>query len=333
MTWCACYGFMEGRHSPSPPTKVTPVAISAAVGNGGANLSKDVKTIQNALNQLSPDQGGPTPPLTVNGSCDTKTREAILQFQKVQFPQGHERANHTHWDPDSRIDRDKWTIARLNEILNKAPLLARAREWAAVALDRVRLAIARLFTVRATYSLPNPLFANAKLKREADWCFKAHKVADPVSHLDAVLSVYDRMSCTLHRYLSGSFPLFQLSDTYHINAIAYAYFGGYEWSLDERDPKTREQGAYIYIGNDTFNGPNVIVHELGHYCGGRHGSGREIDHLCTPNPKPVGKPGDAGRQGHNFLTMTPAEALRNVYSYQVFAHAPDGFGPPDTGPV
>jgi hypothetical protein len=88
-----------------------------------------------------------------------------------------------------------------------------------------------------------------------------------------------------------------------------------------------------YIGNDTFNGPNVIVHELGHYCGGRDGSGKEIAHLCTPNPKPFGKPGDEGKHGHNFLTMTPEEALRNVYSYQAFAHAPDGFGPPATGPV
>ena len=269
----------------------------------------------------------------MDGRCGKFTIEAIFGFQKAQFPEGHERTNQTHWDPDGRIDVDKWTIARLNEILNKAPLLERARQWAQVALDLIRSAIVRLTSVRASYSLPNPLFTNDKLKREADWCFKTHRVADPVSHLDEVLAVYNRMSSTLHRYLSGSFPLFQLSDTYHTDAIAYAYNGGYYWSLDERDPSSREQGAYIYIGNDTFNGPYVIVHELGHYCGGHLGLGKEISHLCTPNPKPYGKRGDAGQQGHNFLTMTPSEALRNVYSYQVFAHAPDGFGPPDTGPV
>ena len=215
------------------------------------------------------------------------TKEAILKFQKAQFPEGHERANHTHWDTDGLIDIDKWTIARLNEILNKVPLLARAREWSGVALDRVRLAIVRLFTVRASYSLPNPLFTNNQLKREADWCFKSHKVADPVAHLDSVLSVYDRMSKTLHRYLSGSFPLFQLSDTFRTDAIAYAYLGGYEWPLDEREPTSREQGAYIYIGNDTFNGPNVIVHELGHYCGGRVESGKKRSATLYAQPQAV----------------------------------------------
>ena len=43
MYWCTCFGFMNDVRSLTPPAKVTPVFISAAVGKGGTNASKDVK--------------------------------------------------------------------------------------------------------------------------------------------------------------------------------------------------------------------------------------------------------------------------------------------------
>jgi hypothetical protein len=78
------------------------LAISAAVGARGKNVPDDVTTIQDALNQVPPGEGGPVPALDVDGRCGPLTIEAISRFQKAQLG----------WS-DGRVDPNNVTIAKL----------------------------------------------------------------------------------------------------------------------------------------------------------------------------------------------------------------------------
>lgn len=84
--------------------------ISASVGEGGANRSADVKTIQEMLNKVMPDWGGPNPKLAVDGICGPLTKAAIRKFQQAQLS--------TYFAPDGRVDPGQRTLRRLNHIWN-----------------------------------------------------------------------------------------------------------------------------------------------------------------------------------------------------------------------
>jgi len=86
----------------------TTVVISASVGVNGRNFSDDVIKIQEALNKVPQNQGGTLPLLVVDGICGSKTNNAIRNFQLHHF--GFSGA-------DGRIDPDKQTIIKLNQVL------------------------------------------------------------------------------------------------------------------------------------------------------------------------------------------------------------------------
>jgi hypothetical protein len=130
-----------------------------------------------------------------------------------------------------------------------------------------------------------------------------------------------------------TFRLFQPGKHPDPNAIAYAHWGGYDFGMDETEGG--ELGRYIYI-TPVFRtmSSSVIVHELGHFCGGRRGSHQEIGHVASPSPWPRGEPRDDSKSGHNYLQLTADEAFRNTYSYQVYVFpefpehkVPDSFKP------
>lgn len=81
-------------------------SISASVGSGGTNRKDDSITVQELLNKVPPEKGGPSPPLVVDGLPWQKTQAAIRNFQRVQL--GHK------W-PDGRVDPGGKTITKLNE--------------------------------------------------------------------------------------------------------------------------------------------------------------------------------------------------------------------------
>lgn len=87
------------------------VQISASVGQGGFNRNADVLAIQQALNQIPPNLGGPAPKLKEDGWVGPKTIGAITKFQKAIVGLA----------VDGRIDVNGPTLARLNSLLGSKP--------------------------------------------------------------------------------------------------------------------------------------------------------------------------------------------------------------------
>jgi hypothetical protein len=87
-------------------------SISASVGLGGKNKKDDSMTVQELLNKVPPDEGGPVPPLAVDGLPWQKTIAAIKNFQKVKV--GFK-------SPDGRVDPNGPTLAALNQFDEVAP--------------------------------------------------------------------------------------------------------------------------------------------------------------------------------------------------------------------
>lgn len=81
--------------------------ITATVGSKAPNRHDDVVTIQELLNNIESSKGGPNPLLVVDGLCGSKTTSAIQKFQLQHF--GWKGA-------DSRVEPEKQTLAKLNEL-------------------------------------------------------------------------------------------------------------------------------------------------------------------------------------------------------------------------
>ena len=91
-------------------------SISASVGLGGTNRKDDSMSVQELLNKVPPDQGGPVPLLDVDGLPWQKTIAAIKNFQRIKV--GFK-------NPDGRVDPNGPTLAALNtldeEIVERLP--------------------------------------------------------------------------------------------------------------------------------------------------------------------------------------------------------------------
>ena len=117
------------------PTGGGPIAISRPVGQGGlaVNRPDDVKTIQEALNQVTVSGlvGGPIPFLKVDGIKGPKTQAAILNFQRQQVKD---------INADGLVEPDGKTILRLNAIVAPVSKFDLNKKLA-VALPLVRAAL------------------------------------------------------------------------------------------------------------------------------------------------------------------------------------------------
>ena len=81
--------------------------ISRSVGEGNVtNSPGDVMIVQDLLNLVPRDSGGPFPLLKVDGLCFGKTNDAIKKFQRVAA--GFQ-------SPDGRVDPGGKTMLKLNE--------------------------------------------------------------------------------------------------------------------------------------------------------------------------------------------------------------------------
>jgi hypothetical protein len=90
-----------------------PRSISASVGRlGGVNRPPDVVTVQELLNRVPPQKGGPAPPLVVDGRCGPLTIKAIQTFQLHHF---------SFRGMDGRVDPGGQTLRKLNEFERTVP--------------------------------------------------------------------------------------------------------------------------------------------------------------------------------------------------------------------
>lgn len=90
-----------------------PIQILASVGKGGSNRHDDVATVQQLLNFVPPEHGGPDPKLAVDGKFGTNTASAIERFQKIGLG--------FQW-PDGRIDPGGKTAVNLLQFAQSVPV-------------------------------------------------------------------------------------------------------------------------------------------------------------------------------------------------------------------
>lgn len=322
---------------------VSHVTIDGTVGAGGRNQQDDVRSIQQALNQIPAGDGGAADNLTIDGLCGPRTTGAIRHFQSVQFP---------GWTPDSRIDPQQKTIAKINELLanprqslrlslnpdTMPPEIQRAHQCVPGVLSRIRAARRRVIAARSALSSGIAGGLAAKDVETVRWHFKFHRAPDPISHLSRVIAVYDRMESVLFMETrpSSPFQLFQTTggNPREKNAAAWAALGGYSYGLGEK----HRDGEYyhaIYIAPqfaEKVYAEMILLHELAHFCGGRFGSSDAIGHRAHPKPHPRGQALEDGSR--NYASMSAHDALCNAQSFQ-FLCAPEHefFAPPNPLPA
>ena len=100
------------------PELQEPQHLAGSVGEGGANIAADVRNVQARLNRVVEVMGGPATALVVDGSCGSKTKQAILRFQK----------HYPDLLKDGRIDVDKNTWRKLLMISDASEPFLAARD-------------------------------------------------------------------------------------------------------------------------------------------------------------------------------------------------------------
>lgn len=284
------------------------IAISKPVGQGGAarNIPADVKTIQDALNQVTVKgvAGGPMPFLAVDGICGPKTIAAILKFQRAQVP----------GVSDGLVEPGRNTILKLNEILDPVSREDMERKVRA-ALPHVNralnAALANLSAIIASGPGPGaPDLAADRLGRH----FKLGTLnTDRQSGARVDLfRAYTRMATVLQKP-----ELFELAatDNFDIDKsnakIALTRGNGF-FEEGQTSPEGRRLD-HIHLGFGFF-APSVsdefaafiIIHELAHFIGTADGG-----HII-----------DNGRGWFNDTFIVPLDAgarLLNADSYAGFA--------------
>lgn len=176
----------------STPTAVpgATFSISAPVGFRGRNLYPDVVEVQSALVRIGPARGGQPQSFSVDGSCGSKTVEAIRLFQ----------VKHFGWSAaDGLIEPGKRTHQRFNEIFaaeanavkDFRPAIALAQRWIAAAQANCIAATPFLNAPSATSPFES-LNAGARL-RLLNKHFQLDKGPNRPQRFRVILNVFDRM--------------------------------------------------------------------------------------------------------------------------------------------
>ncbi|MCP5115142.1 MAG: hypothetical protein GY953_30285 [bacterium] len=275
-----------------------------------------MRTIQDALNQVPASDGGPDPPLVVDGLCWGKTIAAIRSFQKT--------ACGFRW-PDGKIDPGRRTHGKLKEYFVPAnpyvvPLiymmLPTALGWIHAARSALREAEFSLLGKASNprgLTLLNKYFHLGQLSKTAG-----------LAEVARIRSLYNTMETCIAR----STPMTQLGsgyfqeDSFENRHFAYTWAGGLTKAGPKSGgpPKTRPgekpvagvRKDTIYICPRKLNVQHndyyriVILHELAHFCGPVGGSPESIE--------------DYGyRRKPGFFQLPSRLALRTADCYAHFA--------------
>lgn len=333
----------------------TGVQISASVGQSGKNLQPDVQTIQDALNRISPLQGGAAPQLVVDGLCGPKTKSAI---QKLQL-------KHFGWSlADSRVDPGGPTLAKINELLGTSKFTATEDmdigmsssselvgelgppnktnplylEYLDETLQWIRAAQANAMVAQTVVNQPpdapgtSPLFSRAQRMELINRHFAIDKMpqAQRLSAVTRVLAIFGLMQSVFARPggLWGVFILQNMGPTTKSPFLAETTLGGY-YNSSQTMPDGRRADA-IYANPKYFQNfvrprlgvPFTVVHELAHFVGSPDSS-EGIDDFGYGAPL-----------GPKMKNLSPATRLRNANNFSNFAYeARHGIHEPVLNPI
>jgi peptidoglycan hydrolase-like protein with peptidoglycan-binding domain len=261
------------------------ISISASVGLNGANRSNDVRTIQEALNQIAPFAGGPVPSLKVDGIGGTKTRGAILKFQKENLG----------LIPDGKVDPGGSTLGRINFILSGSTTDPKTLAMADMTISRfwANLAIAALRNTTASSvraALNTHFHLNNGKQPEAVYLQTIHK------NYTGVLLTFGRAAQVFRARNNAQAAADQGVDSGGVPFPAYTFFAGSVNFTSTFRP---------WNGTSGF-GPMcraaMVLHEPIHF----------IDF------KADGK-NDFYEHGPLYATLTADQAVHNPSSYVCFA--------------
>ena len=246
------------------------ITIDRSVGQAGANQSNDVFKIQYALDQVAPIDGGPTPPLKIDGLCGPKTIKAIRDFQMKQFG----------WSgADGRIDPGKQTIKRLNEKRQRwitphlPPSLATTGWLLADFLKHVP-------HTRSCVEAAIQKVQSAKTFGPGTYLVEKHyRTSGNMASLNRIENVYSIMLKVLDR--ADYYTTLDTTDEGEgISSVAFARLGGFFIPNNQGKIKIRE-GAWVASNIPDF-AAFVMIHEMRHFVEqqndiGHHGKGWVTD--------------------------------------------------------
>lgn len=274
-------------------------ALEHLKNHPAGNRRADVLVVQQLLNKIATTNGGQARAdgkgaLAEDGLVGRFTREAIVAFQRKQFPA---------YAPDGVVERSKRTIYRLNMLAFPsvdAALLASGRAAfasAAACIQKARMALGAYLT---QLGMASPLFRNARVEKLVNDNFHLNRSMDAVRDLQSIIRTLTDMYGAIAHIVKGPTgkPGFGILDTMPLSdntapSYAYTFAGGYKYLqgktlaelaamakviLNEPDLKLPDMGAnlrvdMIYITRRVLNAaPGVltyaIIHELAHFVSG-----------------------------------------------------------------
>lgn len=327
------------------------IVIGGSVGRGGRNSPEDVRTIQRALNDVDPADGGPILKLAVDGVAGPLTIAAIEKYQKRQLG----------WS-DGRVDTDEPTIHALNGYAapqkgkkakpkpppkataaqNKAfierigALLPRARHWTEMAQLKIDMAVEFLQKGKVRPHDPFPALHDIGRPELAlfDKYFHTEKLATAtrIHQLHGAKQVYGDMQTVITELLLqapmfgwgvGYFQPDPADGTLAANGyVAYTFYGGWH--------QRRKNGTPRLSGDDNYKGRKDLREDTIFFPVGSLLTKsdnfmmetiiHELAHFVGPGPKSGDRVGDhTWDTKSDFLTVNNWTALHTAETYGYFA--------------
>ncbi len=295
-----------------PTGAAGPIAISKPVGQGplARNLPDDVKTIQEALNQVTVigKAGGPMPFLAVDGIKGPKTQAAILNFQRVQVKD---------INADGLVEPGQKTILRLNEVVapvSKFDLNAKL----ATSLPLVRAALAAAIQnmtaiITGGPGTPGPA-ASAEDRLNRHFSLNTLDASRQSEGRVNLFETYSEMALVVNQPdLFGMFGAIDAFDVDRGNAKIALTTGQGVFQLPLKNG-VDNPARHIRLGLGFF-APNVtpdfaafiLIHELSHFTGRRDG-------------EPIDDNGRGWFDDTFIKPLSAAKRLLNADSFASFAH-------------
>lgn len=334
-TECTARTFAGGCFSPKPEKEDGDLVISASVGAGGFNRPPDVRTIQSALNEVDPTDGGPSPTLAVDGINGPLTMTAIANYQKLKLGFS-----------DSRVDPNGPTLRTLNADRRTAPVAsagAPSRRAQAVPtlppnpfvipvieslIPQIRIAIraaifhldiARRHVTTSKLTLPEgPFLATERQSlRLIDRFFSLSKLQNPLPSFQRLRTAYFNMNVALNRnfevpaVIAKSLFVINPKKFMEAKARAYTTAGGAFAGPKARNKLGLPSELIFFCENmATLTRSDQImtaIHELAHY----------VSPASDPTVDPAN--GFFFRDTPRMDALQPQQKVRNAEHYAAFA--------------